>query len=164
MSDPDAQQDGRGSPRPAPNLAIEQRKKILTLLVIAALLAITSPASAETVNFQVALDAAAQVPPNDGKGSGTAAVAYDTATKLLSWKITLAGLTGDATAAHFHGPAGPGKNAQPVVPIVGKLASPIQGTATLTDTEAHDLLAGLWYIHTAANPGGEIRGQVLKPK
>ena len=40
--------------------------------------------------------------------------------------------------------------------------SPITGTATLTPAQAADLAAGKWYVnlHTAANPGGEIRGQV----
>jgi hypothetical protein len=39
---------------------------------------------------------------------------------------------------------------------------PVQGTATLTDAQAADLLAGRYYIniHTAANPAGEIRGHV----
>jgi hypothetical protein len=42
--------------------------------------------------------------------------------------------------------------------------SPAKGTATLTDAQAADLQAGRWYIniHTAANRGGEIRGQVVK--
>ena len=41
--------------------------------------------------------------------------------------------------------------------------SPIEGSATLTASQVFDLRAGLWYanLHTAANPGGEIRGQVL---
>ena len=44
------------------------------------------------------------------------------------------------------------------------LATPIKGTATLTDAQAADLQAGKWYfnVHTAANKGGEIRGQVVK--
>ena len=42
------------------------------------------------------------------------------------------------------------------------LASLITGSATLTDVQAADLMAGKWYfnLHTAAHPGGEIRGQV----
>ena len=44
------------------------------------------------------------------------------------------------------------------------MTSPIKGEATLTDAQAADLVAGKYYIniHTAANPGGEIRGQVVK--
>ena len=48
-------------------------------------------------------------------------------------------------------------------PFNGNLASPIKGSATLTDTQIAQLEAGKWYIniHTAANKGGEIRGQLV---
>jgi hypothetical protein len=64
--------------------------------------------------------------------------------------------------AHFHGPAPVGVNAGVIVPVKGSVASPIRGEATLTPEQSADLLAGKWYfnVHTAANPGGEIRGQV----
>ena len=50
------------------------------------------------------------------------------------------------------------------MPFAGEMASPIKGSATLTDAQAADLQAGKYYvnIHTAANKGGEIRGQVMK--
>ncbi|MDB5484322.1 MAG: hypothetical protein JWR29_226, partial [Tardiphaga sp.] len=72
-------------------------------------------------------------------------------------------LTGPATMAHFHGPAEAGKNASVAVPIT-PATSPSEGSATLTDAQAADLMAGKYYInvHTEANKGGEIRGQVLK--
>ena len=75
-----------------------------------------------------------------------------------------AGLSGPATAAHFHGPAETGKNAGVAVAIPNATSSPVEGSATLTDAQAADLIAGKYYvnIHTAANPGGEIRGQVTK--
>jgi hypothetical protein len=74
-------------------------------------------------------------------------------------------LTGPAVAAHFHGPAAEGTNAKPQVAIKeSPISSPIDGSATLTPEQAKDLEAGRWYfnLHTQANPGGEIRGQVLK--
>ena len=50
--------------------------------------------------------------------------------------------------------------------VVPKPACPIDSMATLTDAQAADLEAGKWYfnIHTAANPGGEIRGTVTAMK
>jgi hypothetical protein len=50
------------------------------------------------------------------------------------------------------------------VPIPNATSSPAEGSAVLTDEQAADLTAGKYYInvHTAANPGGEIRGQVTK--
>jgi len=100
-------------------------------------------------------------------GKGTVTATYDPATKVLTWEGNFSGLSGPATAAHFHGPAEVGKNASPAVWISEKgqnLASPFKGTATLTDAQADDLQKGLWYanVHTEANKGGEIRGQVVK--
>ena len=96
--------------------------------------------------------------------TGTADIDYDPATKKLSWKLSYSGLTGNATAAHFHGPAEAGKNAGVAVAIPNAGKSPAEGSATLTDAQASDLAAGKYYVnvHTQANPGGEIRGQVTK--
>jgi len=96
---------------------------------------------------------------SSGKGSG--AFTYDPAMHLLTYNVTYEGLTGPAMAAHIHGPADPGGNAPPVIPFAND-ASPITGTATLTDAQAADLAAGKYYVnvHTAANRGGEIRGQI----
>ncbi len=96
-----------------------------------------------------------------GKGMGT--FTYDPATHALTYNVTYENLSGPAAAAHIHGPADPGANAPPVVPFPSA-ASPITGTATLTDAQAADLAAGKYYVnvHTAANRGGEIRGQIVK--
>jgi hypothetical protein len=130
---------------------------------MAAMLAASS-AYAESIKMEAKLDAAQEVPPTDGKGTGTAQVTFDTETKKLDWTVEYSGLTGPATGAHFHGPAAPGENADVAVPLSGDLASPIKGSATLTDAQAADLEAGKYYVnvHTAANQGREIRGQVMK--
>jgi CHRD domain len=118
------------------------------------------PMAAATMS--ASLSGAAEVPPVAGSGSGTVEASFDAKTNMLNWTVTYTGLSGPATAAHFHGPAMPGANAGVVVPITGALASPIKGSAVLTAAQAADLMAGKWYVnvHTAANPGGEVRGQV----
>jgi hypothetical protein len=133
-------------------------------LGIVALLALSPAAFAETQNYKAVLSPASEVPPNDSKGSGALTATYDTASKKLTYSATYSGLTGPAAAAHFHGPADAKTNASIVVPVSGPMASPMKGEATLTDAQAADLQAGKWYfnIHTAANKGGEIRGQVMK--
>jgi hypothetical protein len=75
---------------------------------IATLLAFASPSYAETIKFKADLKGSTEVPPNSTAGTGTVTASYDTATKQLTWDGTYSGLTGPATAAHFHGPADPG--------------------------------------------------------
>lgn len=132
-------------------------------LALATCLAAASPVLAETVTLKANLAAAAEVPPNDSAATGTVTVTFDTATKKATWQGSYSGLSGAATAGHFHGPADPGKNAGVAVPITPN-TSPLQGSADLTDAQAADLLAGKWYvnIHTDAHKGGEIRGQLTK--
>jgi len=131
---------------------------------LATFLTTTSSAYAQTLKFQAKIDAAQEVPTNDSKGKGTADLMYDTTSKNLTWTITFDGLTGPATVAHFHGPAEPGANAGVALLIGQTPTSPAKGSAMLTDAQAADLMAGRWYVnvHTAANRGGEIRGQVTK--
>jgi hypothetical protein len=121
-------------------------------------------AIAETITYKSVLNAQNVTPANDSKGTGSAVVTFDPATKTLTWDINFDGLTGPPTMAHFHGPAAPGANAPVALMIGANPTSPAKGTATLTDAQAADLQAGRWYIniHTAANRGGEIRGQVVK--
>jgi CHRD domain len=120
-------------------------------------------ARAETVVLKADLKGSNEVPPNSSPASGTAEATFDTSSKVLSWTVTYKDLTGPALGAHFHGPGEAGKNAGIVLPFK-TVQSPIQGSATLTDAQAADLLAGKWYanIHTAANPGGELHGQMMK--
>jgi hypothetical protein len=134
----------------------------LALLALGAAVVFAGPASAE--KMKAMLDGKSENPPNTSAGKGEADIDYDAATKKLTWKLTYSGLSGPATAAHFHGPAEAGKNAGVAVAIPNATTSPNEGSATLTDAQAADLMAGKYYVnvHTAANPGGEIRGQVMK--
>jgi hypothetical protein len=135
----------------------------LAALACTAVLAFASPSIAANVSLKADLKGASEVPPVDSKGTGSVTATFDTASKKLSWKGSVTGLSGPATAAHFHsGEAG--KNGAVVVPIAGADKGSFEGSATLTDAQAEELMAGKWYVnvHTAANKGGEVRGQVAK--
>ena len=133
------------------------------LAALACVVLLSASASAASINLKADLKSSNEVPPVDSKGSGSVTATFDTASKQLSWKGSVAGLSGPATAAHFHS-AESGKNGAVVVPIAGVDKGSFEGSATLTDAQAEELMAGKWYvnIHTAANKAGEIRGQVVK--
>jgi Cu/Zn superoxide dismutase len=136
------------------------------MLMLAGALTLAGCASdASKTPMTAKLSSASEVPQNASAGTGNGTITLDKSSRMLSWKIDYSGLTGEATAAHFHGPASPGANAGVLVPLMnaGKVDNPIVGSAVLTDAQIADLTAGKWYvnIHTKANPGGEIRGQVM---
>jgi hypothetical protein len=130
-----------------------------------ALFALTSRARAATTTFKADIKASSEVPPNMTTGTGSATVTLDG--DKITWNVTFSGLSGPGTAAHIHGPAPAGKNAGVLVWLSTKgkpAASPLTGSATLTAAQASDLMNGQCYVnvHTAKNPGGEIRGQLMK--
>lgn len=125
-----------------------------------------SAASAAMLEFHATMTGKSEVPPVAGNASGDVLATLDTKTKQLSYTITYMGLSGPATAAHFHGPAASGANAGVAVPVGNNPSSPVTATVTLTDAQMKDLEAGKWYanVHTEANKGGEIRGQMMRVK
>ena len=138
-------------------------RSTLAALACTAALVLASPSMGAMLNLKADLKASNEVPPNDSKGSGSLTATYDDAGKKLSWKGSISGMSGPATAAHFHaGEAG--KNGGVVIPIPGADKGAFEGSATLTDAQAADMMAGKWYvnIHTAANKAGELRGQLTK--
>lgn len=141
-------------------------RSVVAGLSFVALLAVAPASFAASETYTAVLTTAAEVPPVDGKGSGTLTATYDTATKKLTYTVTYKELSGAAVAAHFHGPADAKSNAGVVVPVKEVTPNQLKGEAILTDAQAADLQAGKWYfnIHTAANKGGEIRGQVMMKK
>jgi CHRD domain len=144
-----------------------ERRSILRFVFSGAasvvLLPFASLTYAATLQFKADLKGSSEVPPAQTTGAGTVTVTFDQTTKRLTWNGTYSGLTGPATGAHFHGPAEPGRNAG-VALTIRPATSPFMGSATLTDAQATDLIAGRWYvnIHTNANEGGELRGQLVK--
>ena len=109
-----------------------------------------------------------EVPSNKSSGSGTADVTYNKDTKMLTYTLSWSGLTGKATMAHIHGTAPRGTNAGVKHDLTNVLKKETSGSFTdsvktdASDIKEDSLLGGFYYfnIHTPANPGGEIRGQI----
>ena len=138
------------------------RKTALVFGLLAAVAAWPMAQAAVTM-YKANLGGTAEVPPVTTQGKGTAQVNVDPATKQLTWRVDYSGLSGPPAAAHIHCGAAAGANAGVAVPLGTNLASPIQGSGALTDAQLADLTAGKCYvnIHTAANKGGELRGQLV---
>jgi hypothetical protein len=136
-----------------------------TYLILAALLVANTACKKEEkkneVRFNnIELNGAKEVPAVSTTATGTMGAIYDKDTKRLSYTIVFSNI--NPTVAHFHkgeeGVSGP-----PVITIPGPYTSPLSGTTdVLTSDQEADLLAGKWYVnlHSNANPGGEIRGQL----
>lgn len=136
-------------------------RRVLLAAVLSA--AFVSAGSAATVNYTAKLSGAREVPKTDSKGTGKLDATFDTQTKAFNYTLTFDGLSGPATAAHIHGPAMRTQNAGVVAPLGDKNpTSPVTGSVTLTDDQVKMLRSSKLYVnvHTAANPGGEIRGTI----
>lgn len=134
------------------------------LLATALSAAFVTAASAATVHYSARLNGRSEVPKTTSKGTGSFDATFDTQTKALTYTLTFQGLTGPATAAHIHGPATRKESAGVVAPLGDKSpTSPVSGSVTLTDDQAKALASSKLYVnvHTAANPSGEIRGQIV---
>jgi len=117
-------------------------------------------ALAEVVDLQLTLDGMQEVPEVVTAATGMGTATLDKTTLEFSWNVSYSNLEGTPTAAHFHGPA-PVCQTGPII-ITLPFQSPIIGSATVTQQQAQDILAGNWYInvHSDLHPSGEIRGQV----
>jgi hypothetical protein len=97
---------------------------------------------ADPLSFKVALSGAREIPPVETPATGAADITYDPATRVVTWVVTYSALSGPATAAHFHGPAGQEGKA-PLMVWMSKQGSPaenpIRGQATLTPEQAQQL-------------------------
>ena len=119
------------------------------------LLAFTSESAAEMTLFKADLKGSNQVPPSQTRGTGTFSATYDSVTRRLSWKGRYSDLSGPASQGECR------LNSDTKAP---PLTSPFEGSATLTEAQAAELMAGMYYvnIHTNAYARGEIRGQLVQ--
>jgi hypothetical protein len=108
----------------------------------------------------VTLSGGNEVPPvsTEAKGSGKITVSSD---KSVSGSVTTTGVNG--TAAHIHTGAA-GSNGPVIVPLTksGENTWSVPAGAKLTDAQYATYTSGGTYVnvHSAAHPGGEIRGQL----
>ncbi|MFN8251723.1 MAG: CHRD domain-containing protein [Ferruginibacter sp.] len=112
-------------------------------------------------NFAATMSGASENPANSSVATGSATGTYDSVSKVLTLTISYSGIT--PTAGHIHKGA-VGSNGPVTFPFSSVASSPISFSTTLTAAQQTDLFASLYYVnlHTAAFPGGEIRGQLLK--
>jgi hypothetical protein len=146
-------------------------RKLVSLVVAAAAVSLVvvafAPAAqrAETYKVSAGLNSRQETPRPKravtARGSFTGTYVENRTGAVLKWKLTFRRLTGKATAAHIHG----GKRgvAGPViVPLCGPCKSGQAGTVRISKAVVAALEGKRAYVnvHTARNPGGEIRGQV----
>lgn len=146
-------------------------RRIAVFLATIALLAAPAVVLAAE-EFSAQLSGAAEVPPVSGDGSGSASVTISDDESEITYEVSYENLSGPAAAAHIH--YGAADVAGGVILPLEVGDSPFSGTLTEADftpldggpqTFAEALTAiqdGNTYvnIHTEANPGGEIRGQL----
>ena len=108
-----------------------------------------------------------EVPAKVTNATGTMNVSYDKTTKMLTLSATWSNLSADPVAAHIHGTAAKGANAGVKVDFhdnVTTATGNFNRAVTVDEVAIKEdsLLLGFYYfnIHTPANPGGEIRGQI----
>jgi hypothetical protein len=110
--------------------------------------------------FAAALTGSEEVPPVSTTATGNAMVVTGSAGAKFLYVITTSAMP---TLAHVHRGAA-GSNGPVEVPL-DPVSPEMSGIRELGPARRADLEAGLWYVnvHTAANPKGELRGQLLVP-
>ena len=143
--------------------------KRFLLVSVFAILIIGSAANGQ-IFFKASMDSMQEVPAPTGlvAGLGMGTFVLNSSATQLYYNITVDGLSGALTAGHFHNAAaGVAGGVVKSLKFVGNHAVGVwastDATQPLTDSLLSELLDGRLYInvHTAANPGGEIRGQVI---
>ena len=144
-------------------------------------LAFSAQAQAQTLTFTAALHGGGEVPPVVTGSAGTATVTWNTTTKTGTYRVDVYNMPSGTTQSHIH--AGASNVAGPVIINFTVPAGGISndygltGTFTCTDVVPRQpqginscedfeqaLLLNNTYVnvHSTVNPGGEIRGQLVK--
>ena len=152
-----------------------RRKRLALIAAAVALMAVPGAVSAVDPTqpaYGGPLSGAQENPPvtTSATGQGTAVISADGST--ITYIVTYSGLSGTVNAAHIHTGAA-GSNGGVILPLTAG-PSPMVGTLTAANFSASGsvttfaeavaaIRAGTTYfnLHTTANPGGEVRGQIV---
>lgn len=141
-------------------------RKLLVVITTCAVLVLMGHAAGAATWFDTLLDGDQEVPANTSPGLGFGSVLLNDLEDLITVNLWWQNLTTAPTAAHIHGPAGPGVNGPIVFTLTGVPAAttgsiPEQSFA-ISQEQVNWLKSGLLYfnIHTSQYPGGEIRGDI----
>ena len=136
------------------------RRTLLAMTGVLAILVAMGASVASAADAKVTLSGSQEVPPvtTSATGSGTITVAAD---QSIAGSIKTTGVK--ATAAHIHLGA-PGANGEVIITLtkVGEDGWTVGPGAKLQDAHYQAFKDGRLYVnvHSAANPNGEIRGQI----
>lgn len=134
------------------------RAALAAMAVVGIVAGCASTLSASTA--MVTLTGAEEVPPVTTNASGSGAFTVDR-DWTVQGKVTTSGIAG--TAAHIH-EAPRGQNGGVIIPLTktGENEWSVAPGTRLTDAQFKSYRAGTLYVnvHSAANPGGEIRAQL----
>ncbi|WP_266366111.1 CHRD domain-containing protein [Tellurirhabdus rosea] len=115
-----------------------------------------------TTRLTATLNGQQEVPATTSAATGTFTGSIDRTTRVMTYEVRYSGFT--PTAGHIHA-GSPGQNGPVVIPF-NSLTSPITGQTTLAQSRIDSMVAGRFYVnlHSAAFPGGEIRGNITEQK
>lgn len=142
-------------------------RRVVVAMAVLGWLGLGASAQAH-VELEASLDSEQEVPtPAVGSPAPTGETEIEIeepeAGTMLSYSITVQNLSGPAIAAHIH-PGAPGVAGAPLFTLDHTTLAGTVGP--LSETQLETLLNGGFYVnvHTAANPDGEIRGQIALKK
>jgi CHRD domain len=145
---------------------VNMLKRLLGFLAYITILAVMAVTAKADATFSGKLSGAQMVPPNTSKALGVGTVILNDAETRITISLDFSGLRSNQTAAHIHGPGGPGSEA-PVLFNLGSQGATsgtfINLSAAVSRGQVAQLRAGKWYfdVHSTKLLHGEIRGQIL---
>ena len=139
---------------------------VFALALLLTLVAVVNPDNAAAGGRPLVADLSwdNEVPPASGTtATGSAAFTFNQGQKEICFDITTTGFSGPLLADHIHVGAA-GMNGAIVVSLEGVLSGCVTADADLIKAIRQNPTGYYVNLHTALNPGGEVRGQLEKPE